>query len=63
MKFLIKYIRLIYFIYLVGILLIFLYVFSTSAVDDNQESDEESVADILIQKLPEIDATAVKKKT
>lgn len=30
---------------------------------DGQESDEESVVDVNVKKLPEIDSSAVKKKT
>lgn len=30
---------------------------------DGQESDEESVTDVIAKKLPEIDSSAVKKKT
>lgn len=39
------------------------YSFNSSSNVDGPESDEESVLDVNVKKLPDVDSSAVKKKT
>lgn len=40
-----------------------LYIFNSNANVDGPESDEESVLEVNVKKLPDVDSSAVKKKT